>query len=191
MCVNSPGDRVQFQVESHQRLKKWYLIPHCLTLSIIRYWSWVKWENPGNGVAPSPTPQCSSYWKGSLGVTLDSGRQLYFLLSMAASSTIFWVFGMTWLGIEPRSPGPLENTLTTMPIDWPHKSHNRPKKKRLNCQNNYSGLFLFPLTVIYFRFFTSPQHQYVFTHGLFLQVTLEKKMVRYVFPSNLFNLFFK
>ena len=30
------------------------------------------------GVAPSPTPWCSSYRKGSLRVTLDYGRQLYF-----------------------------------------------------------------------------------------------------------------
>ena len=29
---------------------------------------------PGNGVAPSPTPWCSSYRKGSLRVTLDYGR---------------------------------------------------------------------------------------------------------------------
>ena len=29
-------------------------------------------------VAPSPTPRCSSYWKGSLLVALDYGRQLYF-----------------------------------------------------------------------------------------------------------------
>ena len=41
--------------------KKWYLIPPCLRLSIIRYVSRVKWINPGNGVAPYPTPQCSSY----------------------------------------------------------------------------------------------------------------------------------
>ena len=34
--------------------------------------------NPGKGVAPSPTPWCSSYWKGSLRVTLNDGRQLYF-----------------------------------------------------------------------------------------------------------------
>ena len=33
----------------------------CLTLSIIRYVSRVKWSNPGKGVAPSATPQCSSY----------------------------------------------------------------------------------------------------------------------------------
>ena len=70
---------VQSQVESYQRLKKWYLIPPCLTLSIIRYVSRVKWSNPGKGVALSPTSQCSSYWKGSLRVALDYGRQLYFI----------------------------------------------------------------------------------------------------------------
>ena len=31
----------------------------------------VKWSNPGNGVAPFPTPQCSSYRKGSFLVALD------------------------------------------------------------------------------------------------------------------------
>ena len=70
---------VQSQVESYQRLKKWYLMPPCLTLSIIRYGSRVKWSNPGKGVAPSPTPWCSSYRKGSLRVTLNYGRQLYLL----------------------------------------------------------------------------------------------------------------
>ena len=72
---------VRSQVESYQRLKKWYLMPPCLTLSIIRYGSRVKWSNPGNGVAPSPTHWCSSYRKGSLRVTLDYGRQLTLLLS--------------------------------------------------------------------------------------------------------------
>ena len=46
------------------------------TLSIIRYVSRVKWSNPGKGVAPSPAPQCSSHWKGSLLVALNYGRQL-------------------------------------------------------------------------------------------------------------------
>ena len=32
------------------------------------------------------------------------------MLSKAASSTIFWVFGMTWPGIEPQSAGPLAKT---------------------------------------------------------------------------------
>ena len=73
--------RVQSQVESYQRLFfKWYLIPPCLTLSIIRYVSRVKWSNPGKGVAPSSTLRCSSYWKGSHQVALDYSRQLYFYL---------------------------------------------------------------------------------------------------------------
>ena len=41
-------------------------MPLCLVLNTIRYVSKVKWSNPGKGVAPFPTPQCSSYWKGSL-----------------------------------------------------------------------------------------------------------------------------
>ena len=39
----------------------------------------IKWSNPGKGVTPFATPRCSSYWKGSLLVALDYGRQLYLL----------------------------------------------------------------------------------------------------------------
>ena len=73
---------VQSQVVSYQRLKKWYLITPCLTLSNIRYISRVKWSNPGKGVAPSPIPRCSCNWKGSLPVALNYGRQLYLLISI-------------------------------------------------------------------------------------------------------------
>ena len=58
--------------------QKWYLMLSCLTLSIIKYVSIVKRSNPRKGEAPSPVPRCSSYWKGSLCITLDYGRQLYF-----------------------------------------------------------------------------------------------------------------
>ena len=61
------------------KTQKWYLMPPCLTLSIIRYGSRVKWSNPEKEVAPSPTPWCSNYRKGSLRITLDYGRQLYFI----------------------------------------------------------------------------------------------------------------
>ena len=71
---------VKSQVASYQRLKKWYLIPPCLTLSNIRYVSRVKWSNPGKRVAPSSPLYCSSYWKGSFTVALDYGCQLYLLL---------------------------------------------------------------------------------------------------------------
>ena len=67
--------RVQSQVELYQRLKKWDLIPLCLTLSIIRWVSRVKKSNLREWFAPYPTPRCSS-----LQVTLDYGRQLIHLL---------------------------------------------------------------------------------------------------------------
>ena len=38
------------------------------------------------------------------------------MLSKEVSSTIFKFFGMTRPGIEPRSPEPLENTLSTRPM---------------------------------------------------------------------------
>ena len=60
------------------KTQKWYLIPPCLTPSNIRYVSRVKWNNQRKGVAPSPTPWCSSYWRGSLLVTLNYGGQLTF-----------------------------------------------------------------------------------------------------------------
>ena len=42
-----------------------------------KYVSRVKWSNPVKGVVTSFIPQCSSYGKGSLLVTLDYSRQLY------------------------------------------------------------------------------------------------------------------
>ena len=39
------------------------------------------------------------------------------MLNKVASSTIFWVFGMTWSGIEPQSPGQLTNTLLIRPME--------------------------------------------------------------------------
>ena len=49
--------------------------------------------------------------------TLPSILTLYsWALSKAASSTIFWVFGMTRPGIERQSPGPLTSTLLIRPI---------------------------------------------------------------------------
>ena len=60
------------------------------TLSIIRYGLWVKLSSLRKGVAPSPTPQCSSYWKGSLQVPLDKSRQLCLLLQINFSKNISW-----------------------------------------------------------------------------------------------------
>ena len=85
--ANGPGD----QFKSYQRLLKWYLIPLCLTLGTIRYVSRVKWINPWNGVMPSPTHWCSSYWKGNLWATLDYSHQLYNILKNNETLTFNYI----------------------------------------------------------------------------------------------------
>ena len=71
---------VQSHVESYQRIKKWYLMSPCFTLSIIRKRSRVKWSNPGQGIAPSTTHWYSSYRKWRLQVTVDYGCHLFIIL---------------------------------------------------------------------------------------------------------------
>ena len=93
--------RVQSQVKLYQILKKWYLIPPCLTLSIIRYVSRVKWSNPGKGVAPSPTPRWSSHWKGIFRVALEYYRQLTYLqylnwIFLNGTFFCFWHWNFTY-----------------------------------------------------------------------------------------------
>ena len=62
---------VQSQVESYQRLKKkWYLMPPCLTLSIIRYGSRVKWSNPGKELRPPIHHDVVAIEKGAFGSPL-------------------------------------------------------------------------------------------------------------------------
>ena len=51
-----------------------------------------KVEQSREGVAPSPTPWCSSYRKGSLRVTLDCGRQLYFYETNVSITFSFFLF---------------------------------------------------------------------------------------------------
>ena len=87
--------KVQSLVESYQRLKKWYLIPPYLTLSIIRYTSRVKWSNSEKEVVPSITPWCSSYWKGSVQVTLNYSRQLYLNIEYLKDPETTYL-GFTW-----------------------------------------------------------------------------------------------
>ena len=90
---------------------KWYLMPICLTLSIIRYGSRVKWSNPGNGAVPSPIPWYSSYWKGSLRVTLNYGRQLYFTY-IYIYMICKWIIIIIMLCYQHGYPWP---SLTTLP----------------------------------------------------------------------------
>ena len=87
--ANGPGDLSSIPGRVLPKTQKWYLMSTCLTLSIIRYGSSMKWVNHKKGVAPSSTPWCCSYWKGSLRVTLDYSRQLTYLLSMSLKAKSF------------------------------------------------------------------------------------------------------
>ena len=95
---------IEFQ---YQRVKKWYLMSTCLTLSITRYVSRLKWSNPGKGVVPFPTPRCSSYRKRNLLVILDyswptlqlvdqevlnSSIDSSWISALSAELTIYWQY---------------------------------------------------------------------------------------------------
>ena len=59
--ANGPRHQGSIQAQVIPKTQIWYLMLTCLTLSIIRYNSRVKWSNPGNGVASSNISPFSSY----------------------------------------------------------------------------------------------------------------------------------
>ena len=65
---------VQSQVESYQRLKKWYLIPPCLNTQHYRVLIKGKCSNPGKGVVPSSI--LVAIEKGAFGLPLTIVSQL-------------------------------------------------------------------------------------------------------------------
>ena len=75
--ANGRGDRNSIAGRAIPKTQKMEL--YAALLSTQYYKVRVKWKNLEKEVAPSPTPRCSSYWKGSLQVTLDKDRQLYLL----------------------------------------------------------------------------------------------------------------
>ena len=113
-------------VEPYQKLWKWYLMSPCLTLSIIRYGSRVKWRNPGKEVAPFPTPWCSSYRKGSLRVTLDNGYQLDLFTSFR-QKTIFQRSWFSYISVSCYRSGPCPSP---EPLFCPNLIASLPRRGR-------------------------------------------------------------
>ena len=58
------------------------------------------------------------------------------VLSKEVSSTIFKVFGMTWLGIESKSHGPLANTLPTRPMSQLFKTNHSQCRRNQWVRNS-------------------------------------------------------
>ena len=85
-------------------------------------WSGISRE----GVAPSPTPWCSSYRKGSLRVTLDYGRQLiyiyiyiYIYISQRPKYRIHWnVNGGICQKLPPQSRCDTRSNLNKIKLIW-------------------------------------------------------------------------
>ena len=77
--ANGPGDLGSIPGRVIPKTQKMVLDASLLNTQRYKVWIKGKVEQFREGVAPSPTPWCSSYRKGSLRVTLDYGRQLYLL----------------------------------------------------------------------------------------------------------------
>ena len=86
--TNSPG---------YQILKKWYSITPSLTLTTIKYVSRVKWNNPGEGVAPFPFLHLRvvAIEKGAFGSLSTTVANLYLKLLLldrnTGSDIIIWI----------------------------------------------------------------------------------------------------
>ena len=78
--ANGPGDLGSIPGRVIPKTRKKVLDASLLNTQHYKVWIKGKVEQSREGVAPSPTHWCSSYRKGSLQVTLDYGRQLYFFL---------------------------------------------------------------------------------------------------------------
>ena len=78
--ANGPGDLGLIPARVIPKTQKMVLDASLLNTQHYKVRIKGKVEQSREGVEPSPTPWCSSYRKGSLRVTLDYGRQLYFYL---------------------------------------------------------------------------------------------------------------
>ena len=78
--ANGPGDLGSIPGRVIPKTQKMVLDASLLNTQHYKVRIKGKVEPSREGVAPSPTSWCSSYRKGSLRVTLDYGRQLYFTL---------------------------------------------------------------------------------------------------------------
>ena len=77
--INGPGDLGSIPGRVIPKTQKMELDASLLNTQHYKVRIKGKVKQSREGVAPSPTPRCSSYRKGSLRVTLDYGRQLYLL----------------------------------------------------------------------------------------------------------------
>ena len=71
--ANGPGNRGSIPGWVIQKTQKMVLDSSLLNSQHYKVRIKDKWSNPEKEVAPSPTPRCCSYWKGTLLATIDFG----------------------------------------------------------------------------------------------------------------------
>ena len=87
--ANGPGDLGSIPGRVIPKTQKMVLDAYLLNTQHYKVRIKGKVEQSREGVAPSPTHWCSSYRKGSLRVTLDYGRQLYFTYILLTTSPFY------------------------------------------------------------------------------------------------------
>ena len=117
-------------------------MPVCLALSIIRLGSRVKWNNPGKEVAPSPTPQGSSFERGAFGSPSTKVTNCTYLFLYSFEFYLFPLFISFTL-----APGP--KILWKYPIqeEYPNQLNRYPDRK-LNLMEGLQFRSSFILTLI-------------------------------------------
>ena len=86
--TNGPGDRGSIPGEVIPKTQKMVLDAFLLNTQHFTVLVKGKRSNPQKGIAPSPTPQCCRYWKGSLWVSLDNDRPTYLGSKLAAPDAL-------------------------------------------------------------------------------------------------------
>ena len=98
--ANGPGDLGSIPGRVIPKTQKMVLDTSLLNTQHYKVRIKGKVEPSREGVAPSPTSWCSSYRKGSLRVTLDYGRQLYFTLLITDTENTITLLGRSYFQEE-------------------------------------------------------------------------------------------
>ena len=87
--ANSPGDRDPIPCRVISKTQKMVLDTQLLNIQHYKVRIKGKWSNPGKGVVHSPTPQCSSYCKGSLRVANFTYIYIYIYIKILMNIYIY------------------------------------------------------------------------------------------------------
>ena len=120
--TNGPGDRGSIPGQVIPKTQKMVLDTTLLNTQCYKVPIMGKWSNPGKGIAPFLTPRCSSYWKGSLWVTLNYSHHHTNIYMIRIFSLL--INYLPWLFIL----GVCSNS-STWDVRLPNKGHLENKNK--------------------------------------------------------------